>query len=187
MSDTDTPILPFDNLGIEPLDQAQIEQRSPDWYETWRGLIQHWVGTHADDQLADIVLLVPDLLVLLVRLARDRRVPFIVKAQLLLAAAYVLSPFDLVPEALLGVIGLADDAGVLALVLLWITKVASVDQQVLRDHWSGNRDVIDLIDTLHTKINANADRLFNEKVWNKLRNTFANGKKIHWQGLRRRK
>src|SRR5690348_13196769 len=119
-NETNNSILPFDDLSIEPLNQSEIEQQAPDWYETWRERIRTWISTHADDQVAQMVLIVPDLLALLVRLARDPRVPFMVKARLLLAAAYVISPVDLLPEALMGVIGLTDDAGALALVLMWI-------------------------------------------------------------------
>ncbi len=169
--------MPYDELEIEPLDQAEIEQRAPDWYETWRERIRQWIAGHAADDLAEIVLLVPDLLVLLLRLARDLRVSWTLKGQLLLAAAYVISPVDLMPEALLGVIGLTDDAGVLALVLMWLKGVTSVDQQVLRDNWSGRDDVITVIDTLNAKITENADRLFSDEVWRKLRQRFAKGEK----------
>lgn len=170
-------IIPYDELEIEPLDQAEVEARTPDWYATWRERIRQWIAGHAADDLAEIVLLVPDLLVLLLRLARDPRVPWTLKGQLLLAAAYVISPFDLMPEALLGVIGLTDDAGVLALVLMWLKGVTSVDHQVLRDNWSGRDDVITVIDTINTKINENADRLFSDEVWRKLRKRFARGEK----------
>ena len=168
----DNSIIPFDEVGIERLNQQQIEQRSPDWYTTWRRRIQAWIGAHADDQLAQIVLFVPDMLVLLVRLARDRRVPIMLKGQLLLAAAYVISPFDLVPEAMLGVIGLADDAGVLVLVLMWIKGIAGIDHQVLRENWSGQDDVIEVIEKLHANIIANSDRLYPEQVWQKLRRRY---------------
>jgi len=176
MSDNNS-ILPFDDLSIEPLTQTQIEAKSPDWYETWRARIQSWISTHADDEFAQIVLLVPDLLALVVRLARDKRVPFMLKGQLLLAAAYVLSPFDLVPEAMLGVIGLADDAGVLVLVLIWIKGLASVDAQVLRDNWSGSGDVIEVIESLHTRISTNAERLYSPKVWKTLQARFGKVKR----------
>lgn len=173
----DHSIIPFDDLGIQPLNQTQIEQQSPDWYTTWRGRIRAWIGTHADDQTAQIILFVPDLLVLLVRLTRDKRVPFLLKGQLLLAAAYVLSPLDLVPEAMLGAIGLADDAGVLVLVLMWIKGIASIDHQVLRDNWSGQGDVIEVVDALHARISANADRLYPEKVWKTLRKRFSKARR----------
>ncbi len=183
---SDNSLLPFEDLSIEPMNQTEIEQRSPDWYETWRGRIQRWIGTHADDETAQILLFVPDLLALVVRLARDRRVPFMLKGQLLLAAAYVLSPFDLIPEAVLGVIGLSDDAGVLVLVLMWIKSIASLDQAVLRENWSGSGDVIDVIDGLHEKISTNAERLYQPGIWRKIKGRFGGIRRLRVPRRRRR-
>lgn len=168
----DNQILPYDDLNIEPMSEQQIEQRAPDWYATWRERIRAWVSKHTDDEVAAIVLLVPDLLALVVRLARDKRVPFMLKGQLLLAAAYVLSPIDLIPEMLVGVLGLADDAGVLMLVLMWIKGIASLDRQVLRENWSGQGDVLEVIEGLHTRITANADKLYGDKIWRTLQRRF---------------
>ena len=39
------------------------------------------------------------------------------------AAVYLVSPIDLVPEAILGPLGLVDDAGVLAAVALFVYKL----------------------------------------------------------------
>ena len=170
---TDDQPIPFsDQLDIEPLTQEQIEQRAPDWYEKWRVRIHEWVSRHTDAEAASVFLFVPDLLALIVRLARDRRVPFILKGQLLLAAAYVLSPVDLMPEGLLGVIGLSDDAGLMVLVLMWIKGVASIDRQVLRENWSGHGDVIEVIDNLHQRINANTDRIYSKDLWQSLQRRF---------------
>ncbi len=109
---SENAMIPSDpNLGIEPLKEAEIHGRAPDWYDQWRDRIREWVSRGADEQVAQIVLLVPDMLMLVVRLARDKRVPFLLKAQLLLAAAYVISPVDLVPEAILGVVGLSGRCG----------------------------------------------------------------------------
>lgn len=45
----------------------------------------------------------------------DRRVPFRLKALLLGAIAYVVSPLDLAPEILIPLLGVADDAAILLL------------------------------------------------------------------------
>lgn len=170
---SENSLVPADpGIGIEPLSEAEIHGRAPDWYDTWRERIRAWVAKGTDEQVAQIVLLVPDLLMLVLRLARDKRVPFLLKAQLLLAAAYVISPVDLIPEAVLGALGLAEDAGVLALVLMWIQGVRGVDKQVLRENWSGVGDVEQTITGLHKRVTENADRLFGAEVWAKLRARF---------------
>ncbi|MDZ4767324.1 MAG: YkvA family protein [Chloroflexota bacterium] len=164
-------------LGIEPFSEAEIQGRAPDWYDLWRERIRNWIMRGADEQIARIVLLVPDLLLLVVRLARDQRVPFLLKAQLLLAAAYVISPIDLMPEAVLSVLGLADDAGVLALVLMFISGMRGVDEQILSDNWSGSGNVQQVIGGLHQQVVDNADKLFSPVVWAKMRARFGQSPK----------
>ena len=42
------------------------------------------------------------------------------------AAVYLISPIDLLPEAILGPLGLVDDAGVVAAVVLFVYKLVKV-------------------------------------------------------------
>jgi uncharacterized membrane protein YkvA (DUF1232 family) len=44
------------------------------------------------------------------------------------AALYLISPIDLLPEAILGPLGLVDDAGVLAAVVLFVYKLVKARQ-----------------------------------------------------------
>ncbi|MFN8450732.1 MAG: hypothetical protein U0521_19650 [Anaerolineae bacterium] len=111
--------------------------------------------------------------------------PSLLKGQLLLAAAYV-RPVRPRAEALLGVIGLFDDACA-GVVLMWIKGLASVDHQVLRENWSGQGDVIDVIEGLHAKISQNADRLYPEQVWKRLRRQFGEVRRLRRPRLRRGK
>src|ERR1700741_4520339 len=67
--------------------------------------------------LADFALLLPDLVVLLLRLLRDPRVPLGAKAVALGGVGYVLSPIDLLPEVIFGPIGFLDDIVVVAAAL----------------------------------------------------------------------
>ena len=48
------------------------------------------------------------------------------------AALYLISPIDLVPEAILGPLGLADDAGVVAAVVLFAYKLVTA-RRILAD------------------------------------------------------
>jgi len=93
--------------------------------------------------LRDLVLLLPDLTVLLARLLRDRRVPRGPKLVALLGLGYVLSPIDLLPEFLLGPIGLIDDALVVTAALSHLLN--DVHPDVVRSHWSGKGDALDAI------------------------------------------
>lgn len=87
----------------------------------------------------DLMLLLPDFVVLLSRLARDQRVPAGGKVIALLAMGYVLSPIDLLPE-FLGPIGFFDDLVVVAAALSRMVNYVHPD--VVRSHWSGQGDVL---------------------------------------------
>ena len=91
----------------------------------------------------DLVLLLPDLAVLLFRLARDPRVPFVSKAIAAAAVGYVLSPFELMPEIVFGPIGLIDDLAVVGAALSRLLN--HVHPDVVRTHWAGQGDALDAI------------------------------------------
>jgi len=93
--------------------------------------------------LRDLLLLLPDLAVLLFRLSRDPRVPTSSKVLALLAVGYVLSPFGLMPELLLGPIGLIDDLVVVGAALSRMLN--RVHPDVVRAHWAGQGDALDAI------------------------------------------
>jgi uncharacterized membrane protein YkvA (DUF1232 family) len=71
------------------------------------------------------------------RLAADPVLPRGVRVRLWLLLAYLLSPIDLVPDVL-PVIGWADDAVVVALVLRSVVRRAGGD--ALDRHWPGTPD-----------------------------------------------
>ena len=91
----------------------------------------------------DLLLLLPDLTILLGRLLRDARVPLFEKTIALAGIAYVLSPIDLMPALLLGPIGMLDDLFIVAACLSRL--VNHVHPDVVRGHWSGQGDALDVI------------------------------------------
>jgi uncharacterized membrane protein YkvA (DUF1232 family) len=91
----------------------------------------------------DLLLLLPDLTILLGRLLRDTRVPFVEKAIAVGGIAYVLSPIDLLPAFLLGPIGMLDDLFIVAACLSRL--VNHVHPDVVRGHWSGQGDALEVI------------------------------------------
>ena len=86
--------------------------------------------------------LVPDCLVLARGLLGDRDVPARCKLALGLLVVYLASPIDLVPD-FLPVIGVLDDAIVVALTLRWILRVAGPDR--VRRHWRGTPRGLELV------------------------------------------
>jgi uncharacterized membrane protein YkvA (DUF1232 family) len=93
--------------------------------------------------LGDLLLLLPDFVVLLARLLRDQRVALGDKAVALAGIAYVLSPIDLVPAFLFGPLGALDD---ILVVTAAVSRVVNhVHPDVVRSHWAGKGDVLDAI------------------------------------------
>jgi uncharacterized membrane protein YkvA (DUF1232 family) len=77
---------------------------------------------------------IPDCLVLVSRLARDRRIPRARRAVLFLVLGYLALPIDLVPDFLPG-IGQLDDAVVLGLALRLVVRGGGTD--LVRQAWPG--------------------------------------------------
>ncbi len=93
--------------------------------------------------LRDLLLLLPDLTVLLMRLVRDDRVPTGAKITGALGVAYVLSPLDLMPTFLFGPLGLVDDLFFVGSALSGLLN--RVHPDVVRGHWSGQGDALEVI------------------------------------------
>lgn len=74
----------------------------------------------------------PQVLRLVGRLLGDRRVPAWPKVLVLAAVAYLLVPVDLMPEVVLGPLGVADDIGVIVLALRHL--LSSAPALVLAEH-----------------------------------------------------
>jgi uncharacterized membrane protein YkvA (DUF1232 family) len=87
--------------------------------------------------LREAIRLLPDTLWLLKRLATDRSLRRGIRVRLWLLFAYLAIPFDVVPD-ILPVIGFADDAILVALVLRSVVRAAGTD--AVRRHWPGTAD-----------------------------------------------
>ncbi|MEU4767797.1 DUF1232 domain-containing protein [Actinosynnema sp. NPDC023794] len=84
--------------------------------------------------LSQAVRLLPDVLRLVTRLARDPRVPRSARVRLWLLLGYLALPFDLVPD-FIPVLGYADDAIVVCWVLRSVIRAAG--PEVVASHWPG--------------------------------------------------
>jgi uncharacterized membrane protein YkvA (DUF1232 family) len=92
--------------------------------------------------LREYALLVPRMARLIARLVRDPRVPSRRKATLVLVAAYLVSPVDLVPSFIPG-LGQLDDLVIAALALDGLLN--HIPEAVVREHWEGEQDVLDIV------------------------------------------
>jgi uncharacterized membrane protein YkvA (DUF1232 family) len=89
--------------------------------------------------LRDLVAFIPDLVTTVRRLRADPRVPRRAKVVLLIAAVWVASPIDLIPE-FLPVIGPLDDILVVALALRYAGR--TIPRELLLDSWPGNTHLL---------------------------------------------
>ena len=104
-------------------------------YVVLLALLWRYARAHPETvRLRDALRLLPDLLRLLRRLLADRTLPTGVRVRVALLVAYLAMPFDLVPDVV-PVIGYADDAVVVALVLRSVVRRVGVD--AVRRHWPG--------------------------------------------------
>ncbi|MDQ1481396.1 MAG: hypothetical protein QOI44_2257 [Actinomycetota bacterium] len=87
--------------------------------------------------LTETARIIPDALRLVRRLAADKTLPRGVRIRLWCLLGYLVSPIDLVPD-FIPVVGYADDAIIMSLVLRSVIKRAGVD--AVRAHWPGTPD-----------------------------------------------
>lgn len=92
--------------------------------------------------LMEAMLLVPNLVKLLFRLLRDRRVPRRRRLGMAAVGAYVASPVDLIPD-FVPVLGGIDDLLVLAFAIDYLLEASP--EEVIDEHWDGSADGLELV------------------------------------------
>ena len=93
-------------------------------------------------KLREYALFAPRLVRLVWKLLRDPRVPPRTKAMLFLAAGYLVSPVDALPD-FIPVLGNLDDVIVVGFVLDRLLN--RVPEEVLQDHWDGDEDILAVV------------------------------------------
>lgn len=128
---------------------AARELRSQETYEELRRALGSLGGKLAGAygaRAAELLLVAPDMAVLLGRVVADERVPKRVRGELLASVVYVVLPFDLIPEALFGLLGTVDDIAVITRALHVLFN--EVDPLVVRELWPGKGETLDRIQAL---------------------------------------
>ena len=142
-------------IELNPLDRK--------CWESFRARLRCTSSRVGESDVADLLLLVPDLGILLTRLLRDERVPRRAKAIGLAGVLYLISPLDLLPSLFLGPVGLIDDLIVVALSLSSLLNHTHPD--VVRSHWSGQGDALAAIQKVTQWVEQHAvGRTFNRLI-----------------------
>jgi len=90
----------------------------------------------------ETILMIPNTVKLLARIARDPRVSVRRKTFAAAAMIYVVSPIDLIPDFIAG-IGQLDDLIVAAIALNHL--IGGAGREIVEEHWDGSVDSLDLV------------------------------------------
>lgn len=96
-------------------------------------------------RMKNLLLFIPNMILLCARLMTDSRVPTTEKALVAGAVIYAIIPLDLIPD-MIPFVGQIDDAYLIAATLLRL--VDRTDARVVREHWKGGGDVVELIEAM---------------------------------------
>src|ERR1700682_5793832 len=96
-------------------------------------------------RLKNLLLFIPNMLLLCARLLTDSRVPATERALVAGAIVYFIIPFDLIPD-MIPFVGQVDDAYLIAMTLLRLMD--RTDPAVLRAHWNGGGDIVQLVEAM---------------------------------------
>ena len=93
-----------------------------------------WIVKPKELHIREAIHILPDLMRLLKNLATDHDMARGFRIRLVLLVAFATSPINIIPS-FIPVIGVADDAIIIALVLRWVVRCAGVE--ALNKHWPG--------------------------------------------------
>ena len=96
-------------------------------------------------RMKNVLLFIPNMVLLCARLMTDTRVPAKEKAMVAGAVIYALIPLDFIPD-MIPFVGQIDDAYLIAVTLLRLLD--RTDERVVREHWRGGGDVVELIQSM---------------------------------------
>ena len=96
-------------------------------------------------RLKSLLLFIPNMILLCGRLLTDARVPKTEKVLVAGAVLYAIVPLDFIPDVI-PFVGQIDDAYLIAITLLRL--IDRTDPKVVREHWNGGGDVVELIEML---------------------------------------
>jgi uncharacterized membrane protein YkvA (DUF1232 family) len=136
------------------------------FYDRLREKIVHAVekrGGKLGEGTVRALLLVPDVFMLLVRLALDRDVPGSARALIGGTLAYFVLPLDLFPEVLLGGVGYMDDLVLASAVLA--QAFSGELEPYARRHWSGSEDLRVVL----RDITTSAHSLLGQNLWDRVK------------------
>jgi len=96
-------------------------------------------------RMKNLLMFMPNMIALCARLMVDPRVPRTERALFAAALIYAIIPFDFIPD-MIPFVGQIDDAFLIALTLTRL--IDRTDDRIVREHWRGGGDVVQLINSI---------------------------------------
>src|SRR5256885_28234 len=98
-------------------------------------------------RMKNLLMFLPNMLILCAKLMVDKRVPRTERALFAAAVIYAIIPFDFIPD-MIPFVGQIDDVFLISLTLLRL--IDRTDDKIVREHWRGGGDVIQLAESVVT-------------------------------------
>ena|ERR1043166_58798 len=98
-------------------------------------------------RMKNLLMFLPNMVMLCARLMVDSRVPRVERALFAAAVIYVIIPFDFIPD-MIPFIGQVDDLFLVSLTVLRL--IDRTDDAVVREHWRGGGDIVQLAESAAT-------------------------------------
>src|SRR2546426_5907974 len=98
-------------------------------------------------RMKNLLMFLPNMVILCARLMIDSRVPRTERALFAAAVIYAIIPFDFIPD-MIPFVGQIDDLFLISLTLLRL--IDRTDDTVVREHWRGGGDVVQLAESVAT-------------------------------------
>lgn len=114
----------------------------------------------------EVLMALPNLFILLGRLAADERIPRESKLALAAATAYFVSPIDLVPD-FIPVLGQFDD--LIALLVILDGVLNHLDPNIIREHWRGNIQTLEFLSRWSRALTSFVPNFIKERLFHRSR------------------
>src|SRR5437867_13237401 len=98
-------------------------------------------------RMKNLLMFLPNMVVLCARLMVDSRVPRVERALFAAAVIYAIIPFDFIPD-MIPFVGQIDDLFLISLTVLRL--IDRTDDTVVREHWRGGGDIVQLAESAAT-------------------------------------
>ncbi len=134
------------------------------FYLNLRKKILVWVENKGfkNRKIVEYILAAPDFFYLLWKLSLDPDIPAEDRVLVGFALLYFISPFDFLPEGIIGPIGYLDDIALSAYVIKKVIK--SAGEEKVKKYWPGEEDLVITIEKIISKV----DEYLGSGLWERI-------------------